>query len=169
MNRIMFDSLTKKHRRTELVQDNLVALREQCVHATSWSYPIQTSDGKLKTDFVSHTMSFCHDLQQSSLPLFLCLYISIGNQQYQQAIENDDVDMTCSSFPTSLFHMKVTASVTKSLHEDDCLSYLHLLFFLHINSPLLLENKKVVVITVFYSKLDCTPLFNDIYQETNLA
>ena len=43
----------------------------------------------------------------------------------------------------SLFHMKITASVTKSSHQDRGLSYLHLpIFFLNIHSPLLRQNKK---------------------------
>ena len=44
----------------------------------------------------------------------------------------------------SLFHMKITASVTKSSHEDCDLCYLHLqIFFLYIHSSSLLENKKL--------------------------
>ena len=40
-----------------------------------------------------------------------------------------------------LFHMKVTVSVTKRLLQDCDLCYLHLPnFFLHIHSPLVLEN-----------------------------
>ena len=40
--------------------------------------------------------------------------------------------------------MKITANVTKSSHEDRDPRYLHLkIFFLHIHSPLLLENKKL--------------------------
>ena len=70
----------------------------------------------------------------------------------------------------SLFHMKITASVTKSSHQDCGRRYLHLpIFFLYILYPVLLENKKVVVIAVFLSKLDHRPLFNDIYYETILV
>ena len=65
-----------------------------------------------------------------------------------------------------LFHMKITASVTKSLHQDCGLCYLHLPdFFLCIHSPLLMENE-VVVIAVFLSKLGHRPLFNGMYYET---
>ena len=68
-------------------------------------------------------------------------------------------------FILSLSHMKITASVTKSLHQDRCPCYLHSpIFFLYVHCPLLLENKKIFVITVFLSKLDHRPLFN-IYFE----
>ena len=41
--------------------------------------------------------------------------------------------------------MKITASVTKSLHQDRHPCYLHLpISFLHIHSPLILENKKLL-------------------------
>ena len=44
----------------------------------------------------------------------------------------------------SLFHMKITASFTNSSHQNRDPCYLHLLIsFLHIHSPLLLENKKL--------------------------
>ena len=52
------------------------------------------------------------------------------------------------SFPAfwlniSLFHMKITASVTKSSHQDSGPCYLHLpTFFLYIHTPVLLQNKK---------------------------
>ena len=46
-----------------------------------------------------------------------------------------------SSLP-SLFHMKISASVTESLHEDCGPHYLHLkIFFLYIQSPPLRESK----------------------------
>ena len=58
-------------------------------------------------------------------------------------------------FSVPVSHTKVTVSVTKSLHQNCDLCYLLLpIFFLHIHSPLLLENKKVVVIAVSLSKLD---------------
>ena len=39
--------------------------------------------------------------------------------------------------------MKITVSVTKSLHQDRGQCYLHLpIFFLYIHSPVLLENNK---------------------------
>ena len=51
--------------------------------------------------------------------------------------------------------MKVTASVTKSSHQDRGPCYLQLpIFLLYIHSPHLLENKKVVVIADFLGKLD---------------
>ena len=46
---------------------------------------------------------------------------------------------------SSLFHMKITASVAKIPHQDHGLCYLNLtIFSLYINSPLLLENKKLL-------------------------
>ena len=43
----------------------------------------------------------------------------------------------------SLFHMRITASVTKSSHQDCGPCYLHLpIFFLYTHSPVLLQNKK---------------------------
>ena len=69
----------------------------------------------------------------------------------------------------SLLHMKITASVTKSLDQDHGQCYLHLLFFSYTYPLILLENKKVVVIAVFLSKLDRRPLFNDIYHDTNVV
>ena len=45
------------------------------------------------------------------------------------------------------FQMKIIASVTKSLH-DPCYLYLPI-FFLYKNSPLKLENERVIVITIF--------------------
>ena len=63
----------------------------------------------------------------------------------------------------NLFHMTVTvtASTTKSSHQDHGLCYLQIpIFFLYILSPLLLENKKKSVITVFQSKIDYRQLFN---------
>ena len=44
-----------------------------------------------------------------------------------------------------LFHIKITASVKKSSHQDLGLCCLHLpMFFLDIHSTLLLENKKLM-------------------------
>ena len=72
------------------------------------------------------------------------------------------VEQIAQSFPCE------NHCVTKCLHEDCGLCYLHIhIFFLYIHSPLLLENK-VNVITVFLSKLD-RPLFNYIYYETVLV
>ena len=69
----------------------------------------------------------------------------------------------------SLFYKKINASVTKSSHRDHGLCYLQLpIFFLYRHSPLLVE-KKVIVIAVFLSKLDSSPLFNDIYYEAILV
>ena len=42
---------------------------------------------------------------------------------------------------TSLFHMKITASITKSLHQDSGPRYLHFPILFLIHSLLLLENK----------------------------
>ena len=69
----------------------------------------------------------------------------------------------------NLFHMKITTSVTKSLHEDHGSCYLHLqILFIYWHSPPLLE-KKVVLIAVFVSKFDHRPLFSDVYYETSLV
>ena len=44
----------------------------------------------------------------------------------------------------SLFHMKITASVTKGSHQEPGPSYLHAPnFSLYIQSPFLLESKKL--------------------------
>ena len=44
--------------------------------------------------------------------------------------------------PGSLFQMKITASATKSLHQDCGSCYLHVpIFFLYTFSRFLLENK----------------------------
>ena len=66
--------------------------------------------------------------------------------------------------------MKITASVTKSSRQDHGPCYLHLsILLLCIHSPLLPENKTVVVIVVFLSKLDHRSLFNHKYYETILV
>ena len=66
--------------------------------------------------------------------------------------------------------MKITASVTKSSRQDHGPCYLHLpILLLCIHSPLLLENKTVVVTVVFLSKLDHRSLFNHKYYETILV
>ena len=45
----------------------------------------------------------------------------------------------------SLFHLKITASVTKNLHQDHGLCYLYApISFLYIHSPFMLENKKLL-------------------------
>ena len=45
----------------------------------------------------------------------------------------------------SLFHMKITASVTKSSHQDRDPYYLQLpIVFFYIHTPLLVENKKLL-------------------------
>ena len=64
----------------------------------------------------------------------------------------------------SLLHMKTTVSVTKSLHQDHDPCYLHLaIYFLYIQSPILLENKKCYYDCCFPQQI--RPLFNDIYFE----
>ena len=51
----------------------------------------------------------------------------------------------------SLFHIKITASVTKSLHQDRGLCYLHLpIFFLYIHSPLLLEKLSHIAYSIHH-------------------
>ena len=65
----------------------------------------------------------------------------------------------------SLFHMKIKASVTKSLLQGCGPCYLHSHIFFHtLSSSTAKQN--VVTITVFLSKLDHQMLFNHIYQET---
>ena len=65
--------------------------------------------------------------------------------------------------------MKITASVTKSFHEDCGPCYLH--FFSYIYTLLLCRKIcfKVVLTAVFPSKLDHRPFFNDVYYETILG
>ena len=68
----------------------------------------------------------------------------------------------------NLFHIKTTASVTKSSHQGRGPCYLQLpIFFLHSLLPM--EKWKVVVIHVFLSKLDRISLLNYIYCETILV
>ena len=65
----------------------------------------------------------------------------------------------------SLFHMKITASVTKSSHQyhDPCYIHSPIFFLIHT-----LFSSAAVVTAVFLSKLDHRPLFNYIYYETIL-
>ena len=68
-----------------------------------------------------------------------------------------------ASILPSLFHKKITVTVTKSLHQDCGPCYLHLpIFLLYMHSALLLANKKLFS-SVFLSKLDRRSLFNYIY------
>ena len=59
---------------------------------------LQPDDGELKKDFVYHVIIFMifDKILLASFLLSAC--ISVGNQQYQQAIKNIDVGMTFSSF-----------------------------------------------------------------------
>ena len=60
--------------------------------------------------------------------------------------------------------MKIIASVAKSLHQDCGPCYLRLpIFFLNINSPLLLENKKLL-----WSLLASQIFPNNLYQITDV-
>ena len=71
---------------------------------------------------------------------------------------------------TVFFIKKITASVTKSSHQDRGPCYLHLpIFFLYIHSLLLLGNKKMLLLLFSSEKLDHRPLFNDIYYDTILV
>ena len=55
---------------------------------------------------------------------------------------------------TSLFHMKITESVTKSLHQDCGPWYLHWpIFLIHTFSSSAIKYE-IAVITVFFTKLD---------------
>ena len=69
----------------------------------------------------------------------------------------------------NLFHMKISANVNKSAHQDrgPCYLHLHAIFFSHMHS-LLLKKKVIVVITVFFSKLDRKLMFQCIYYKTVL-
>ena len=50
----------------------------------------------------------------------------------------------------SLFHIKITANISKKFHQDCGPCYLHLLnIFFSINSPLLKENKKLLWLLFF--------------------
>ena len=50
----------------------------------------------------------------------------------------------------SLFHMKITVSVTKSLHQDWCCSHQHVpTSFFYIHSSLLWQNEKLMLYTSF--------------------
>ena len=50
----------------------------------------------------------------------------------------------------SLFHIKVTANISKTFHQDCGPCYLHLLnIFFSVNSPLLKENKKLLWLLFF--------------------
>ena len=70
---------------------------------------------------------------------------------------------------SSLSHMKITISVTKSLHQDRGPYYSHLPIFSYAYTLLFYCGKKVNVVAVFLSELDHKPLFNDIYYETILV
>ena len=64
--------------------------------------------------------------------------MELQNLSHEVIIEYDFVQTFLS-----LFKMKITANVTKGLHQDRGLSYLHLpIFFLYMHSPVLLQNKK---------------------------
>ena len=66
------------------------------------------------------------------------VYISLSPQK--EEVHSSSWDDRC----LSLFHLKNTASVTKSSHEDRGPCYLHLQnFFLYIHSPPLLEKKNL--------------------------
>ena len=78
------------------------------------------------------------------------------------------IDLTGEGTKSSLFQMRITASVSKSSHQDFGLWYLHLPILLHALSSSTVK-EKVVVVAVFRSKLDHRPLFNYTYYETVLA
>ena len=85
-----------------------------------------------------------------------------------QASQFNILQIATKNSLSSLFHMKITASVTKNLHQDCGPCYLHVPLLLYIHSPLPLQNN-VIVIAVFLSKLDHRPLFKYIYYETILV
>ena len=64
---------------------------------------------------------------------------------------------------TSLFHTKITARVTKSLHQGCGPCYLHLPNFSFTYTLFFCGKIKIAVITVFFNKLDHRPLFNCIW------
>ena len=59
LNRNAFNSPTRKHRRNELVQDNLVILGSHMFVHHGGVHPKLTNDGELKIDFGFHIMIFC--------------------------------------------------------------------------------------------------------------
>ena len=90
------------------------------------------------------TMSF---LQTDTLSLWKLLLGCIGKELLYIAIQKESL----LSLIISLFNFKTTVSVTKSLHGDRGLCFLHTVhlpiyipvFFLYIHSPFLLEHKKL--------------------------
>ena len=90
------------------------------------------------------TMSF---LQTDTLSLWKLLLGCIGKELLYIAIQKESL----LSLIVSLFNSKTTVSVTKSLHGDRGLCFLHIyctltnlpIFFLYIHSSFLLEDKKL--------------------------
>ena len=86
-----------------------------------------------------------------------------GIMALRHCIENWKVSgSNCTSL--CLFHMKTTASVTKSSHQDHGSWYLNLpIFFLYIHSPVLLQNQKFlsrpsqIASTIMTMNVTCTP------------
>ena len=73
-----------------------------------------------------------------------------------------------TEYARAVFSISKLLQVLQKAHNkiDPC--YLHLPIFSYIHSPLV-EECKVVVITVFLSKLGHRPLLNDTYYETILV
>ena len=90
------------------------------------------------------SLLFCASVAASEF----CEWVQVGIDVY---ISNCKYQFKPRSFPWfsaswccchSLFHMKITASVTKSSYQDGGPYYLHLpIFFLHIHTPVLLQNE----------------------------
>lgn len=59
---------------------------------------LQPDDGELKKDFVYDVIIFMIFDKILFASFLLSACVSVGNQQYQQAIKNIDVGMTFSSF-----------------------------------------------------------------------
>ena len=90
-------------------------------------------------------------------------------------VNNDDVWWCPTLFcwiseiihSSSLLHMKITASVTKSSHQVRGPCYLHLpIFFSHVHSPPLLLGNKKLLWSLFSAAYQTTyhSLFSDYYE-----
>ena len=82
---------------------------------------------------------------------FTFFYVSRGNKEGQDCFE---IFCVAASY--------ITASVTKSYHQDCGPCYLQLpIFFFHMYTLLFCDRKKIGAIVAFLSKLDHRPIFFD--------
>ena len=84
-----------------------------------------------------------HDQEESKLNITIYSNSGAHTLTHDKIIKSQFNKNNVATIKTnSLFHMKITASVGKSSHQDRGPCYLHLpIFFLYIHSPFLLENK----------------------------